>query len=54
MTLSWFIRPTCSGPLEVRVEMKILKDPRGMGYLNFSPMDNSPLPRRSSNLLMEV
>jgi hypothetical protein len=53
MTLSWFIRPTCSGPLEARVEMKILKDLRGMGCLNFSRMDSSPLPRRS-NMLMEV
>ena len=54
MTQSWFIRPTCSGPLEVKVGMKIWKDLRGMGYLNYSPMDSSPLPGRSCNMLMEV
>ena len=53
-TRSWFIRPTCSGTLEARVEMKIWKDLRLMGYLNFRPMASLLLPRRSSNMLMAV
>jgi hypothetical protein len=34
--------------------MKIWKDLRLMGYLNFRPMASLLLPRRSSNMLMAV